>query len=342
VRKALWRIAPWLIVLALVAFLVNRYPLADIRDHMVRGAFWPLVPLALGSALWSLLCVASADTLIFSSVGTAKFSQILRGKAATSVLMAVHYGLSHGGYAAWLARCTGAKVKQAVGLAGYIMVSDLASLCLLGALAAGVGGDALPPSDRLLIVGLGSAAFLGASVCAVLGPRLLSGLFSRYQITEAWARVPASVYFASAAIRLVNLGGSALLAFAAARAFGLAIPMSTFLAYLPVIYFIGALPINIAGFGAVQLAWVGFFQTSDVPGAQVLAFQFLFQGLMMTGIVLRGVPFLRRVVGELKTGDPGDAPNFTPVPMPPLKPIAPGELSVPAASRSASNQHVDL
>jgi hypothetical protein len=71
-------------------------------------------------------------------------------------------------------------------------------------------------------------------------------------------------------------------------------------AYMPIVLVVGSLPINVAGIGAVQLAWLKLAPWST--GERVLAFSFVWQLLWGTCVVVRGLPFTRRVVTEIAEG----------------------------------------
>ena len=85
------------------------------------------------------------------------------------------------------------------------------------------------------------------------------------------------------------------------------LPMHAIATYMPLILFVGALPINIGGFGAVQAVWLLF--TPWAPGARILAFQFLWRLCLVGGLVLRGLPFLRGVLREIAEGPTKSAPD---------------------------------
>ena len=86
----------------------------------------------------------------------------------------------------------------------------------------------------------------------------------------------------------------------AARLFGLDIPFTVMAAYFPVVLLVGAIPINVAGFGAVQAAWLLF--EGHATGAQILAFQFLWTLSLAAVVVLRGLPFVKGFVDEIAQG----------------------------------------
>jgi hypothetical protein len=72
------------------------------------------------------------------------------------------------------------------------------------------------------------------------------------------------------------------------------------LSYLPVILVVASLPVNVAGFGAVQGAWL--LLAPWAPGERILAFSVLWQAFSAAALVLRGLPFLSGVMRDIREG----------------------------------------
>jgi hypothetical protein len=124
----------------------------------------------------------------------------------------------------------------------------------------------------------------------------------RFALFETWTRVGRRRGLAQLAIRLLQHASTTTGTWFAANAFGLEIPLSVMLAYLPVILVVASLPINVAGFGAVQGAWLLLAPWST--GERILAFSVVWQTLSAVAIVLRGLPFLRGVLADIRRGKP--------------------------------------
>jgi hypothetical protein len=86
----------------------------------------------------------------------------------------------------------------------------------------------------------------------------------------------------------------------AMRVFGLQVPAAAAAMYMPMILLVASLPVNVAGLGAAQAAWLLFLPWAS--GAQLLAFQALWHVMSGVGILVRGLPFVRRVVREVEEG----------------------------------------
>ncbi|HEU5060822.1 MAG TPA: hypothetical protein VFU21_30035 [Kofleriaceae bacterium] len=294
------RWVPWLVAAAVLALLLVRYRPADIAGAMARGDALAVVPWTALVAVLGLAAMSLADWLVFSAFAAGlRWFDVVRGRAGTTILMTLHYGASVGGYGVWLARRTGAGAAASSAAIGYQMLSDLAALSWFALATASLFGDALP--RRELVIAVCGAGAAGSTLLLLVGGRLLPrrlGAFAR-----AWRAIGPARSAASLALRLVtlaiNVGGT----IAAARAFGLDIPAAALAAGLPVVYVVGALPLNVLGLGAVTAAWVAVFEPF-APGAQILAFQLIWQALSIALTVVRGLPFLPSVLRDIAR-DPG-------------------------------------
>ena len=84
----------------------------------------------------------------------------------------------------------------------------------------------------------------------------------------------------------------------ATRAFGFEIPFFRLLATLPIIFIVGALPINVARLGTTPLAWI-FFHGDIVPAPQLLAYSLAAHLTFMLANAAIGIGFLPRAYREL-------------------------------------------
>jgi hypothetical protein len=302
-RVWLRRLAPWVITTAVLAVLLWKYPLARIGAEMKRGDALAVLPLGLVVALVPLFLVAAWDRLIMrAAAGPVGYLDVLVGKAGTSLLMVLGYGFGHGAYGVWLARKTGADARTTVGVILYIVLSDLAAVCLVASAALWLSGAELPPGGEVLRV-LAPAAAAALMIVAMAGPRLLAGWVRDPRVLKPWAAVTPPVYLLSVAGRCLIISIVIVLTWLAAGAFGLDLPLAVAASYLPVIMLVAALPINVAGLGAVQVVWLLFRPWA--PGEQILAFQFLWHLFLTAGLILRGAPFIRRVLREIDGGTMG-------------------------------------
>lgn len=284
---------------AIVAAILWKYRLDDILAQMRAGNATAMIPFpCLVPALFIFLQCAW-DWLVLATTLTRppRYVELLRGRAATAVMLIIGYVVGHGGFGVWLAKKTGARPAIVSGAVVYTMTSDLAAVSIIASTAVLVGHADVPR-------GVGIAANVCALVPIALvllvpreSPRAKS---ERLLFFAPWRRVPRAIALFQIVGRVAGISFVVLMTWLGARAFGMQIPFAAFATYCPIILLVQSLPLNVGGFGAAQAAWL--LLTPWAKGEQILAFQFLF-GLYMSGAMLaRGLPFLRRVSREIAEG----------------------------------------
>lgn len=296
------RAAPWAIAAVTVAALLVQYPIDRIAAELGRGDALALVLPAAGAlaVMWFVVTLADAVVLI-PAAGPIRYVDLLRAKAGVTVLNALGTAVNYGGLAVWVQRRFRCPPAAAAGTVLLITLSDLAAVAALASLAVALGGDALPPAAREQVGALAPAVAATALVLLALRPRVARPLWT------AWAAVPRAARLAGVALRCVNLAILVAATTLAARGFGLAVPAGAMAIYVPILLVIGALPVNVAGFGPVQAAWVALL-APWADGAQVLAFQFLWHLVLLVALVVRGAPFLRGAVADVTRSSRGSSP----------------------------------
>jgi hypothetical protein len=288
------RLAPWVMTAAAVFFILREYPVDQIVAEMQRGDALPMVPIGIGLTFSVLAMVALWDwVVLFGMLGGPRYWDVIRAKGGMGVLLTLGYGFGHGGYGVWIARATRATVAEAIGVTLYISASDLCALCLVATGMIHLGGADVPRS----------LAIAAPSLAGVLVLFTLVGPFQKTQrprVFAPWRLLSRKRQLANIAGRTVNISFIVVMTWLATRAFGLEIPFDVMSSYLPLIMLVGSLPINIAGFGPVQGMWLLFEPWASGPS--LLAFQFLWHLVIASGLVLRGLPFIRRVVTEIAEG----------------------------------------
>jgi Lysylphosphatidylglycerol synthase TM region len=296
-RRAVSWLLPYAVSALVIAFILRRYSLSDIEAEMKKGHALPLVPIAAVTYVGSLLFVAAADRLVLKSkIGVERVPSLLsmaKGKAASVLLHIVHYALGQGAYATWLARSAGLSVVGAGGLILYIIASELGSVCLFATLVILIARPDLP---RVVF------PVVGATAAGIAGSFLLvpSTRLERVALLATWSEVGRSRGLQQLAIRLAQHACTTTGTWFAARAFGLDVPLAVMLSYMPVILVVGSLPINVAGFGAVQGAWL--LLSPWAPAERILAFSVVWQAISAAAVIARGLPFLRGVLADIRKG----------------------------------------
>jgi hypothetical protein len=288
-RRLPRQLGPVVFAAAVLAAILRKYPAADILAKLHEGNPLRVVPFAALLAVTFLLWGASADTVVLRRFGGVGWLDVARGKAATAVLTSIGYFFSNGGYAVWIARRTRLGASLSAGLALYVMMGDLGAV---GLVASAVLPWVHESSPALRWIAFAIATVPVAAI--ILGPWVPG----RVRLFDPWRAVPRWAGFTQLALRCINVAFAAVLTSLAARVFGLAIPFGTLLASTPILLLVTSLPVNVAGIGAAQAAWLVLFVRYE-DGPKILAFQILWAVALGVAFVVRGLPFLPRVLDEV-------------------------------------------
>jgi len=295
-RSRVLRYLPYVVAIGVIFFILRQYSLESIVSEIKNGHALPMVPIAFVTYILSLLFVAFADRMVVNAEApetAPNYAGMLRGKAAAVVLHIVHYALGQGAYGTWIARRTAIGVARAGGLMLYIVASELCSVCLYASLVISIGRPAVPHALFYLVLGISGSLL----AIVVLSPLVGS---NRFPFFGSWKRVGATRGVLQLMVRICQHATTTTGTWFAARAFGLDVPLGVMLSYVPIILVVASLPLNVAGFGAVQGAWL--LLAPWAPGERILAFSVVWQAFSAVALVLRGLPFLNRVMREIREG----------------------------------------
>jgi hypothetical protein len=304
-RRIVRQLLPWLVAAVVLAVLLARYSLADVARELGRPGALLVPPIILATTLLSLCFLASADRVLLAPVlGPQRGWDLARARAGTAMLVGLHHGLSAGGYGLWLVRTGGVAASVGVGAIAYLTATDLGA-GLLAALAGSAIGGAAPPGEWGTVVLIAAGALLALVVAAgLLGPRLIGPRWTgALRPAAPWAVVPPRIFLLGLALRLCNVGVWIVGTWAAIVAFGLPLSLGVVAAHLPLVGIVAALPLSVGGFGAAQGAWVLAF-APWTSGESILAFQFVLHWSAAVAFLVRGLPFVKRVVAEIERGRP--------------------------------------
>lgn len=291
--RAVRRAAPWLIAGVTVAAILLRYPVDRIVDEMQRGNTLAMIPVALVAlgTIW-LTATLSDFVVVPPVVGAMRFVDLMKAKAGVSVLNALGMAINYGGYALWIQRRFRCRPAAAAGCVLFITVGDLCAVSLIASTVMLLGGDAIPAEARSRLIVAAPIVFAVTLALLLLRPR------SQRPVLTPWRNITLPQRLIGLLARCGNVSILVVATWIASHAFGLDLPLTAVVTYLPILLVIGALPINVFGLGPVQAAWIALFSPYASP-PEILAFQFLWHLMMLFALLLRGAPFLRAVVADV-------------------------------------------
>jgi hypothetical protein len=301
-RKLARRFAPYIVAGVAIFGVLRKYSPSQIAVEVERGNAFGMVPFTVGMLTFGIVLVALADWIVIRAcTGNPSFPVVLRGKIGASTLNVVSYAAQAGGYGVWIARVTGTRAVLTGGIVLYILASEACALAIVASAAVWLGGLDVPASLRIappIVAGVLVALMLVGRLELVPEDRLP-------RVFRPWRQIRPARALGQLAIRTTHMFSLSLFAWGAANAFGMPVPLGVMCTYFPLVLFVGSLPVNVMGLGAVQHVWL-LLEPWSQSGEQVLAFSLLWQLMAAVGIVARGLPFVRRVVTEIDEGRASD------------------------------------
>lgn len=216
-------------------------------------------------------------------------------------------------------------VPASESLASVLMDRLLGIVSIL--LSAGIGLAFVPgiaSDSRIVWAFVLTALVCGASIAFVFSARVddvarrvlgrapagpLRGKFERLfdalQAYRAHHGMLAGVLVASLAVQVLRI----LQAWLLGRAIGIAAPLASYVAFIPIILLVMLLPVTFNGLGTAQVAFVWAFRHAGVPDADALALSVLFIALGIVGNVPGGLLYvLGRERFTVAAAPPGPRP----------------------------------
>jgi hypothetical protein len=300
-RRVPWRaLLPPLLTAVIFVLIFRKIPfaafVAALREADYPRFFGALLPF---SVLYFAL-----DTMVLWCVvrwfhGPLAYSDLLPVRAVDYLISILNHKISQGTMVVYLARRLSTGLLEIASSILFLDSLQKTHLVLWAGIGMALVEDHVPRALRLAPLGLavfwllligyvhGRFAFLGR----MLRPRDFR-LLRTFRI--AGASRYAQVLLLKAPLLLVAVAAHAH----AMRAFGFEIPFPRLLATLPIIFVVGALPINVARLGTTPLAWI-FFHGDLVAPEKLLAYSLAGHLTFMLANAALGIAFLPRAYREL-------------------------------------------
>ena len=222
------------------------------------------------------------------------YRDILPVRATSYILSLVNTQLGQGGIALYLHRRHRVPFWEITGtviFTSFVEVYQLALYSFIGATTSGELGRAIP-----------------AWVYGVLGGYLIGHLWyfglprptaaDKVPVFRAFRRAEPLQYLKLLLYKTPNLLAAVAVHWLALPLFGIHVPFTALLTFLPIVFFAAALPIAAAHLGPSQAAWVYFFQ-DYAPKAGLVAYSLAAHLTFMVVNALIGLAFLRQASREL-------------------------------------------
>jgi hypothetical protein len=220
------------------------------------------------------------------------YRDILPVRATAYILSLLNTQLGQGGIAVYLHRRHQLPFWQITGTVLFIAFVEVYQLAFYSFVGAGVSGEQRAP---WLVYGI-MAAYLAAHLWFFSRPRRIR--FTEAPVLTAFRRARPWHYAALGLLKTPNVLAAVVVHWLALPLFGLHVPFLALLTYLPIIFFVAALPIAAAHLGPSQFAWQ-FFLGGYADGGALVAYSLAAHLTFMLMNALIGLCFLRRAAREL-------------------------------------------
>ncbi len=297
--------APWVVSVAICVAVGLGTDLRAVGDAIGRGNYAVFATGLFGFLVAGLVLDTAFFALCFRWIaGVGRFSELIRVRAASELLMVVSVFAGLGGLAVWARGRYGISWQKAT---GAMLVDLLTDVGALGALAlAGlllVPAGALPANTPLDAIGSFARGTLGFYVVCVAAARLWRYLPDRFHYgspLQVFTGLELHQFAALLGLKLLKNLAMGLFVAAGLIAFGLAVPVVAGVGFTQVALLVRGLPVTAFGIGADQLSFPLLFGAWDDPAGQVLAFSVVYTFGLFVGRAVIGLPFVGRAMEEMR------------------------------------------
>jgi hypothetical protein len=293
----LLRAAAWAVTAGLLGWLFWNTPFSRIVAATRTAAPWT-IPVALLMAAAIYLADSFAIWKTFGwFLAPLSLPEVLVVRGATYLLAAINYSVGQGAIVFFVHRATGVPVLR--GVATVLLIMGVNLLALLFLTTAGIAIAPEIPHGLYVIVAVAYAGLAVYAVAVVARPRWLA----TRPIFDVLLGAGLGGHLRALLVRLPHIAMLVVFQTLMLRAFGVHVPVAAAVVALPVVCFVGVLPISVQGIGTTQAAMVFFFARYAVGAepdrkAAVLAASLVSQALCLAFQLSLGLLCLRSRVGR--------------------------------------------
>ncbi len=255
-KPPLWRrVLPFLLGAALLGWVLRRTSFSELSgalEHTNHAAFFGFALIALLTNL-ALDCVATSY-IYRRTVCLVSFREFFVIRGASYLPSMLNHNLGQAWLTYYLAKRYRAPLWRVAGATLLVYGTNLAGLVLLGAVALIMSDE--PPAWLAPILGVSLA--LGALYALLL--RFGQGLLQRFQATRPLVEIGVTGHLLAILVRLPHVAALYLGTWLSFWFFGVWVPPTQALAYIPLLMLVAALPLTPGGVG-----------TRDVTALSLLA-----------------------------------------------------------------------
>lgn len=263
------KVLPWLVAVGIFAYLFNKYPPASIWNSLKTINILVFCMVATGYVIIMFFIDTFSIARILNHFGhPVSYMETLPARGVTYLIMVINYAASQIGFAFYQNRRHGMPISEMLGIFGIIIVIDLCILATLAFITTfftswpfEMAGMNIGHFVRIFTV----AAYVGLFVNLLFwrGTFGKVGFLERLRKKDFFSilsRAGIGDYLSVALSRLPVHVFIMVGMYFAVMSFNAAIPFVGILANIPLVFFIGALPISPGGLGTTNVVLVELFK----------------------------------------------------------------------------------
>jgi hypothetical protein len=296
-RSIYLRLVPWILTLLILGVIFWRIPFRDVYSALDTARLLPFLALTAGfNVLWCF-----ADTLVLTKMvtwfhGAVRYKNLLPVRATSYLLSIINMQLAQGAVAVYIHRRFRTPLGEIASTMVMLILLEATVLVLFTVLGALAFPGGMPREIWIAALGL-AFAWLGLLVLAG-GDSAIGRRFQGVALLRTFRRSTWPQGLLILGLKAVIFMLSLLVHYEALPLFGIEIPWRILFVFLPVVYFVSALPITVGQLGTAQAAWIFFFGTYSSE-ADLLAYSLAYQASFVLSQTALGLIFLTRAYRDL-------------------------------------------
>jgi Lysylphosphatidylglycerol synthase TM region len=294
-RDRLVKLLPLALTVGIFALIFARIPFHRLVEALSQAHLAPFLALMAGFSLFYF----GVDTLVLLKMvrwfhGPLRYRDLLPVRASTYLVSIVNTQLAQGALALYLHRRFMTPLGEIAGTVATLILLEVTQLVLFA--TAGMLAFPRDAPAGLLAAPLVLAALWIALVVVVRMPA--AGRYADNPLLRTFRSASPGQLFVVLSLKastfLCALGVHAM----ALPLFGIHVPLTRLLAFLPTVFMVAALPVTVAHLGTSQAAWIFFFN-DYAPEGDLLAYSLAAHLTFMLANGALGALFLPKAYVDL-------------------------------------------
>ncbi len=288
-------IVPWIAGIAILLFLFWRIDMQEFFHALQQANLYIYLPvITIFIFVWFSLESQNLTASFHHFGHKIPYNEMLNIRGTTYLLMVMNYNLGMGGIIFYTKKLKGLSLFRVSSVIFFYIYAETISLSFMAAV-----GCLFTPEPSVII----DRIFYTCS-CIVIGYIIGLPLYRRIPQRGFWKKLKVSVWetFDEASLKTfvvlplwrgLYFSTFILFFYIALKAFNINIPLLTLAAVVPVIFFIGNIPITPFGLGTIQAAMLLFFKNYSSE-ANIMAFSIVYTTSLLLFRIPIGFYYLRK------------------------------------------------